>query len=150
MMVGVMRLADRAVVGLMTPRADVEWIDIKASDAQIKDRLIGTAHSRLPVGERSPDTLIGVVQTRELLAAILADRPFDIAAYVRKAPVIPETTDALDVLGILRGAEVPMALIYDEYGAFEGLVTPADILEAIAGVFKSDSDGVEPYATGAG
>ncbi len=62
MMAGVMRLADRAVVGLMTPRADVEWIDIKASDAQIKDRLIGTAHSRLPVGERSPDTLIGVVQ----------------------------------------------------------------------------------------
>ncbi len=54
--------------------------------------------------------------------------------------------DALDVLSVLRDAEVPVALIHDEYGHFEGLVTPADILEAIAGVFKSDADGVEPYA----
>jgi putative hemolysin len=55
--------------------------------------------------------------------------------------------DALDVLGILREAAVPMALIHDEYGKFEGLVTPADILEAIAGVFKSDTIGAEPHAT---
>jgi len=60
---------------------------------------------------------------------------------------VPEIADALDVLGVLREAAVPMALIYDEYGHFEGLVTPADILEAIAGVFKSDTAGLEPYAT---
>ncbi len=147
MIAGVMRLADRAVVGLMTPRTDVDWIDISASEAEIKERLITTPHSRLPVGEGSPDTLFGVVQTRELLASILAGRPLDIRTHVRKAPIVPETTDALDVLGILREAAVPMALIHDEYGNFEGLVTPADILEAIAGVFKSDTAGVEPYAT---
>ncbi len=146
MISGVMRLADRAVVGLMTPRIDVDWIDVAASEAEIKERLITTPHSRLPVGEGSPDRLIGVVQTRELLAGILGGKPFDIAAHVRKAPIVPETTDALDVLGILREAEVPMALIHDEYGNFEGLVTPADILEAIAGVFRSDTGGAEPYA----
>ncbi|HZT49448.1 MAG TPA: hemolysin family protein [Hyphomicrobiaceae bacterium] len=146
MISGVMRLADRAVVGLMTPRIDVDWIDVAASEAEIKERLITTPHSRLPVGEGSPDRLIGVVQTRELLAGILGGKPFDIAAHVRKAPIVPETTDALDVLGILREAEVPMALIHDEYGIFEGLVTPADILEAIAGVFRSDTGGAEPYA----
>lgn len=147
MIAGVMRLADRAVIGLMTPRTDVDWIDVTACEAEIKERLITTPHSRLPVGEGSPDSLIGVVQTRELLAAILSGKPFDIRTHVRNAPIVPETTDALDVLAILREAAVPMALIHDEYGNFEGLVTPADILEAIAGVFKSDTAGVEPYAT---
>jgi putative hemolysin len=147
MIAGVMRLADRAVVGLMTPRKDVDWIDAAATEPEIKERLITTPHSRLPVGEGSPDSLIGVVQTRELLAAILGGKPFDVRAHIRKTPIVPETTDALDVLGILREADVPIALIHNEYGNFEGLVTPADILEAIAGVFKSDTFGFEPYAT---
>lgn len=143
---GVMRLADRAVVGLMTPRTDVDWIDITAPEAEIRHRLITTPHSRLPVGDGSTDALIGVVQTRELLAAILAGKTFEVQSHIRKAPIVPETMDALDVLTVLRGAEVPMALIHDEYGNFEGLVTPADILEAIAGVFRSDSAEEEPHA----
>ncbi|MEQ1710699.1 MAG: hemolysin family protein [Hyphomicrobium sp.] len=147
MIAGVMRLADRAVVGLMTPRTDVDWIDITASDDVIKERLISTPHSRLPVAEGSSDQLIGVVQTRELLAGILKGQPFEVRSHIRRAPIIPETTDALDVLAILREAAVPMALIHDEYGHFEGLVTPADILEAIAGVFKSDTEGHVAYAT---
>jgi len=143
---GVMRLADRAVVGLMTPRTDVDWIDITASEADIRERLISTPHSRLPVGDGSTDALIGVVQTRELLAAILAGKTFEVRSHVRKAPIVPETMDALDVLSVLRDAEVPMALIHDEYGNFEGLVTPADVLEAIAGVFRSDTPEEEPHA----
>lgn len=141
MISGVMRLADRAVVGLMTPRTDVDWIDITASDEQIRARLIETPHSRLPVGEGSSDRLIGVIQTRELLATILAGKTLDLRAHIRKAPIVSDLTDALDVLSILREAEVPMALIHDEYGDFEGLVTPADILEAITGAFKADADG---------
>jgi putative hemolysin len=147
MIAGVMRLADRAVIGLMTPRTAVDWIDISAPESEIKTRLITTPHSRLPVGEGSPDALIGVVQTRELLAGILGGKPFNVQTHIRPAPIVPDTTDAMDVLSILRDAAVPMALIHDEYGNFEGLVTPADILEAIAGVFKSDTEGVEPYAT---
>lgn len=143
---GVMRLADRAVVGLMTPRTDVDWIDITAPEAEIRQRLISTPHSRLPVGDGSTDALIGVVQTRELLAAILAGRTFEVRSHIRKAPIVPETMDALDVLAVLRDAEVPMALIHDEYGNFEGLVTPADVLEAIAGVFRSDTAEEEPHA----
>ncbi len=146
MIAGVMRLADRAVVGLMTPRTEVDWIDVAAPEEEVKQRLITTAHSRLPVGEGSRDGLIGVVQTRQLLADMLSGRTFDVRSAVRPAPIIPETTDALDVLAILREAAVPMALIHDEYGHFEGLVTPADILEAIAGVFKSDTEGADPYA----
>ena len=81
------------------------------------------------------------MRTREPLAALVTGKPLDVRSYVRKAPVIPDTTDALDALEMLRDAEVPMALIHDEYGHFEGIVTPADILEAIAGVFRSDADG---------
>ncbi len=146
MITGVMRLSDRAVRGLMTPRTDVDWIDLESDEAEIKTRLISTPHSRLPVGEGSTDAMIGVVQTRELLAALLSGQSLDIRRHVRKAPIIPETTDALDVLTVLRDAEVPMALIHDEYGHFDGIVTPADILEAIAGVFRSDADGIEAYA----
>lgn len=146
MIAGVMRLADRAVVGLMTPRTDVDWIDITSPKEEIATRLITTPHSRLPVGEGSTDNLIGVVQTRELLAALLKGEHLDIRAHVRKAAIVPETTDALDVLAVLREAEVPMALIHDEYGDFEGIVTPADILEAIVGAFRSDLEDGEPNA----
>jgi putative hemolysin len=142
---GVLRLGDRAVRGLMTPRTDVDWVDVAASEDDIKQRLITTPHSRLPVGDGAPDIVLGVVQSRELLAAMLAGKKFEIRGHVRKAPIIPESTDALDVLAILRDAEVPMALVVDEYGHFEGVVTPADILEAIAGVFRSDA-GTEPHA----
>ncbi len=143
---GVLRLGDRPVRGLMTPRTDVDWIDANADAAGIKARLLASPHTRLPVGDGSPDDLIGVVRARELLVALMtSDAPLDVRAHLRQAPIIPDTTDALDVLETLRDAEVPMALIHDEYGHFEGIVTPADVLEAIAGVFRSDVE-EEPYA----
>jgi putative hemolysin len=142
---GVLRLGDRPVRGLMTPRTDVDWIDANADAADIKARLLASPHTRLPVGDGSPDDLIGVVRARELLVALMSDAPLDVRAHLRQAPIIPDTTDALDVLETLRDAQVPMALIHDEYGHFEGIVTPADVLEAIAGVFRSDVE-EEPYA----
>ena len=90
--------------------------------------------------------MLGVVQARELLAASLRDEPLDIRAHIRKAPIIPDTLDALDALEVLRRAEVPMALVHDEYGHFDGVVTPADILDAIAGAFRSDEGTAEPEA----
>ncbi len=144
MISGVMRLADRTVVGLMTPRTDVDWIDITMSEEEIKMELIETPHSLIPIGDGSIDTLVGVVRARELLAAILSGEALDIRKHVHKVPIIPETMDALDVLGILREADVPIALIHDEYGHFEGLLTPGDVLEAIVGAFKSE--GEEPNA----
>jgi putative hemolysin len=142
---GVLRLGDRPVRGLMTPRTDVDWIDANADAADIKARLLASPHTRLPVGDGSADDLIGVVRARELLVALMSDAPLNVRAHLRQAPIIPDTTDALDVLETLRDAEVPMALIHDEYGHFEGIVTPADVLEAIAGVFRSDVE-EEPYA----
>ncbi|KFG66538.1 hemolysin family protein [Microvirga sp. BSC39] len=146
MIAGVMRLGDRAVRGVMTPRTDVDWIDLSDSPSEIRDILINTPHSRLPVAEGHPDNMLGVVQARELLAATLREEALDIRKHLRRAPIIPDTLDALDALEVLRQAEVPMALVHDEYGHFDGVVTPADILDAIAGAFRSDEHEEEPEA----
>nr|WP_210277634.1 hemolysin family protein [Microvirga lupini] len=146
MISGVLRLGDRAVRGVMTPRTDVDWIDLDDDEFAIRETLINSPHSRLPVAEGHPDNMLGVVQARELLAASLRNEPLDIRAHIRKAPIIPDTLDALDALEVLRQAEVPMALVHDEYGHFDGVVTPADILDAIAGAFRSDEGEAEPEA----
>jgi putative hemolysin len=139
MIAGVLRLGDRAVTGVMTPRTDVNSINLNDPADEIRLVLKRTPHTRLPVWEGDPDNMLGVVQSRELLAALLGDEPLDVRRWVRQAPVIPDTINALHVLNTLRQSEVPMALVHDEYGHFEGIVTPADILDAIAGAFRSDA-----------
>jgi putative hemolysin len=146
MISGVMRLGDRAVRALMTPRMEVDWINLAADEDAIRRTLAETQHSRLPAAEGSIDATVGVVQTRELLSALLSGRPLDARTHVRTAPVVHDVADALDVLTTLKMAEVPMALVHDEYGHFEGIVTPADILEAITGVFRADADDEDPQA----
>lgn len=144
MIAGVMRLGDRAVRALMTPRTDVDWLNLDADEAGVRKLLLETQHSRLPAGEGSVDAMVGVVQTRELLAAALSGGRINPRDHVRAAPIVHDLADALDVLAILKEADVPVALVHDEYGHFEGIVTPADILEAITGVFRSDLDEDEP------
>ncbi|HZH51394.1 MAG TPA: hemolysin family protein [Microvirga sp.] len=145
MISGVLRLGDRTVRGLMTPRTDVDWIDVDDGEEATRTLLVETPHSRLPVTDGT-DNVIGVVQSRELLASLLSGQPLDIRAHLQQAPVIPDTLYALDALAVLRDSPVPMALVHDEYGHFEGIVTPADALEAIVGAFRSDGEAPEPNA----
>ncbi|MCO6415846.1 hemolysin family protein [Siccirubricoccus sp. KC 17139] len=147
MIAGVLRLGDRPVRGVMVPRGEVDWLDATAGEEEVRETLLRTTHSRLPVGDGSPDAMLGVVAARELLAALVRGEPLDLRARTLTAPVVPDTAEALDVLEILQGAEVPMALIHDEYGHFEGVVTPADLGHVIVGAFRSDMEaGEEPAA----
>jgi putative hemolysin len=143
MLVGVMRLADRPVKGVMTPRTEVAWLNIAASEQDVRRILIETAHSLIPVAEGTVDTMIGVVQARALLASVLRGEPLDVRAHIKKALIIPDTMDALDAMTSLRDADVKMALVHDEYGHFEGLVTPADILETLTGM-AADVEQLDP------
>ncbi|HEX8257461.1 MAG TPA: hemolysin family protein [Allosphingosinicella sp.] len=137
---GVVRLADRPTREVMTPRTEVEWIDIDADPEAIRRKLAETPHNRLPVAQGSVDRLVGVVQSRDIVKAFVAGLPLDLRALMRTAPVVPDQMDAMDALLVLRSADVPMAFVHDEYGHFDGLVTPADLLAALAGGFNSDAD----------
>jgi putative hemolysin len=142
---GVVRLADRPVREVMTPRTEVDWIDISATGAELRKALKETPHSRIPVADGSIENIVGVVQLRDLLDAMLDKKPLSLKRLARPAPVVPDLMDAMDALAVLRSAEVPLALVLDEYGHFDGIVTPGSIIAALAGTFRHDIDeGEEP------
>jgi len=146
MIAGVMRLGDRPVRAVMTPRREVDMVDLSTDPDDIRRTIVKSIHSRLPVHAGTPEEMLGVVQAKDLLDAYLrGDRP-DIRAHMRPAPNAPDTADALDVVDIIKASPVHMALIHDEYGHFRGIVTNADILEAIVGDFRTDEGPVEPDA----
>jgi len=137
---GVVRLADRPTREIMTPRTEVDWIDAGADEAALRAAALESAHSRLPVAEGSVDRIVGVVETRAIAAALLEGVPPDLKALMRPAPIVPDRMDAMNTLNVLRDAEVPVALVHDESGHFEGLVTPGDLLTALTGEFASNQD----------
>lgn len=135
---GVMRFSDRRARGLMTPRPDVEIAEAGESRARILDRLRASGHSRLPLRRGGPDEIIGVLHSRDILDS--SDTGFDAAALMRPAPVIPESLPALEVIDRLRQSVSHMLLAYDEHGHFKGIVTPMDVLGAIAGGFDEPEE----------
>jgi putative hemolysin len=136
MIAGVMRLGDRRVRAVMTPRRKVEMIDLDKDPQTILKALRKSRHSRLAAYRGARKKVIGVLHAKDLLGAYIAGEAVDPRDFVRPAPIVPDTGEALDVLEVLKGASAHMALVHDEYGDFEGIVTATDILEAIVGSFR--------------
>jgi putative hemolysin len=144
MISGVMRLADRSARALMTPRREVEVIDLADSADEIRAQLRATRRSRLPVQDGEADAIIGVVVVKELIDFLSDGGTHDLRGLVSEAPVVMDTAGALLVLREIRASRVHMALVFDEYGHFEGIITPGDVLEAIIGAFQEEEEDEPP------
>jgi putative hemolysin len=147
MIAGVMRLADRTANALMTPRREVEVVNLAEPLETIRQRVRTSRRSRLPVQDGDADSIIGVVLAKDVLEAFSARARPDIASLVQEAPIVLDRTHALDVLRAIRGSHVHMTLVFDEYGHFEGIVTANDVLEAIVGVLQEETDEELPIVT---
>ena len=139
----VLRLADKPVRAIMTPRTEIAWIDRTDPAHEIADTLKSAPHSRFVVCDGSVDNVVGVVQAKDILDRILDGKELSIGAALRQPVAMPDTVTALDALQRLKSDPLGLAIVLDEYGSFEGVVTAADVLEAIIG---DANDGSEPGA----
>ncbi|MBN9499365.1 MAG: HlyC/CorC family transporter [Alphaproteobacteria bacterium] len=140
MISGVMRLADRAAKSLMTPRHEVETLDIASPQDVLRKHLLETSRVRLPMWEGERDAVIGVLDVKAALVELLEHGTIDARKHTRPVPAVLDGMDALDVVKAIQESSMHMALVVDEYGHFEGIITSTDILVAIAGSFKDDQD----------
>lgn len=143
----IFRLGDRPLEAMMTPRPEIVWLDINGSDEEIRDLIQLSHHSRFPVCDGDLDNILGVVRTRDLLFDCLEGKAFDIRNLMQDALIAPEKMDALKALERYKETGQHMALLVDEYGGMEGLVTLIDILEAIVGDIPTMKEIVEPPIT---
>lgn len=128
-----LQLGDKKVNTLMIPRKEIVWLDIDSSFKAIRSRVAKHPHSHFPVCRGSLDKVLGVVMTEDILANFLIEEKIDLKKFLHKPLFVPETTDGLKVLELFKKSGIHMALVVDEYGNVQGLISMTDILEAIVG-----------------
>ncbi|WP_434584157.1 CNNM family cation transport protein YoaE [Klebsiella sp. R390] len=147
---GVLTLAQRSLRSIMTPRGEISWVDVEQSEEEIRLKLLSSPHSLFPVCHGELDEIIGIVRAKEMLVALEAGE--DVAALASASPaiVVPETLDPINLLGVLRRARGSFVIVTNEFGVVQGLVTPLDVLEAIAGEFPDADETPEIITDGDG
>ena len=140
MVQGVLSLSERPIKSLMTPRPELEWIDLEQSLHELKQQLMGMTHSRLIVARGELDNIEGIVLTHKVLNEYIETGVLDFQKHLREAVIVHENAQVLMVMEQLRQAPLQLAIVLNEYGSIEGIVTPIDVLEAIAGEFPDEDE----------
>lgn len=137
----VLQLDDRRVSTLMTPRPEIIWLDLEDASENNRHKIIHSSHTRFLVCQNSLDEVLGIVHVTDLITGALSGKPFDLTAYLRQPIFVPESTRGLKVLELFKQIGTHIALVVDEYGVIQGLVTLNDIMEAIIGdIPKMDNE----------
>jgi putative hemolysin len=140
----IFRLGDRPIKAMMTPRTEIVWLDIESPLEENLQEVIGSNHSRFPVGRDTLDNCIGIIRGSHLLSARLAESTVDLAAMLQAPLYVAESARALGVIEQFKQTGIHTALVTDEYGGIEGLVTLNDLMEAIVGDLPSVEDQEDP------
>lgn len=136
----VFRLDERQISSLMVPRSDVIFLDVEESPEENLARVADHEHSRFPVCRGGLDDILGIIHTKQLLAQSLRGESIDFSENLAEALYVPETLTGMELLENFRNSNTQIALVLDEFGEVQGLVTLQDLLEAITGEFASPGD----------
>lgn len=142
----VFRLGDRPVSYLMTPRPDIVWLDLEDSADENRQKMVDSAYSRYPICQGGLDNVLGVIPVTDLLARSFRGEPLDLTVGLRQPVFVPESTRGLKVLELFKQTITHMALVVDEYGVIQGLVTLNDIMSEIVGDVPSTDGQDQPQA----
>jgi putative hemolysin len=140
MMEGILSLSDRKIGALMTPRPDITWLDLEDPIAINRQKIIDSEYSRLPVCEGELDRVLGIIHIADLLSQTLKGEELNLTAALRQPLFIPESMRGSSVLEQFKNFGTHLAIIVDEYGVLQGLVTMHDILEEIVGDINDTSE----------
>ena len=136
----VLKLRDLTTVDVMVPRADIAAIDMDSSKDDLLELLKERQYSRIPVFRETLDDVIGTIHIKDLMQAMIADKDFKLKELVRDVPVVSPSMPVLDLLLMMRQTKKHMALVVDEFGGIDGLVTIGDVIEDIVGEFEDEFD----------
>lgn len=136
--------ADKKAKHIMTHRTEVDWIDLTETDEQIFQSILSTKHSKVIAGDASLDDFTGILSVREYLLHRNTGKPFSVKDLLNEPLIIPENTNAQKVLDLFRKEHKFFAVVVNEYGSFEGIITMHDILENLVGTIPEEGEQVEP------